>query len=1045
MPIDPPFGINVSEFVSPSILDKLVYVDCDSRVGNYAPIAVGTAHPDSTNYPGYVLIHQLPLNKDQKIVRRFYAAARVNQDLYNFSISYPYGDENYPRYTREYIIPRADYAPVAGMTADPLIAGLFLVDQKHGRSGDREWDNYFVLVQRSYEKVPGVIITSENYNQRGDYVTKTQQLVEEGTDPDADGLLVISSSVDAINTIVATKTKEVVSSYATLGGKGIDSGLLGYTTITKDIVAAGTAADALELPNGVAARVIKSDVTPLSATKSERVTIRSTGPISLGGKENSSGLLGKTNTNETIVAAGSDASDLEMPDGSTTKIIKSTVEPIDEVKSKRTNVLSTGPIVLGGAQNKDGLLGLTTTSETIVAAGASATALSTTVLQSQVDPIDEVKSKRTTVTASGPTSLAGEANKPGLLGLTTTTDEIVAAGADPTALSTTVLQSVVEPIDAAKSKRSTVVASGPTSLQGEANKAGLLGLTTTTEEIVAAGADPTALSTSVLQSVVEPIDSAKSQKTTIVASGPTSLTGAGADSGLLGLTVEYQSIVSAGAAADSLEMPDGAERVIKSIVSPIDSAKSQKTTIKATGPITLSGAEVDSGLLGYTTQVVTIVAAGAAAEALEMPDGTAKIIKSTVEPIDSVKSKRTTIKSTGPITLGGKRIDERGSTVGIVETIVAAGASPEADSLLQVGSVIEPIDAVKSKRTTSTVDTAHKTLTSELRDERGDKLTVVSTIVDPASAEPETLSVTVTDSQVKAISLTKAEKTVSTSNGPSTLTAKRINELGILETTTDDIVAPGATAPAGGYLITKDTLEPMNIGRARRLTSTVASWPTMLDYEVDEDLRLLVTITRQFINISGGPSAPTITAGEEVTQRSLDINKALRTTKSIVTADLPTETLYQWIDYQFPSLLLDITLETQENLAGTDSRQNINYNIRRGWREKTRAKFIIDYQTTEFTASESLYQIKPVDLLHDGFLFNINCDNVLTDADELIATNGTNDPTWPYTEEHFIIEESTPSMSAYVDAIGDEVLVSEIIEQWRYNLWRRVQVYVTLQ
>ena len=151
-----------------------------------------------------------------------------------------------------------------------------------------------------------------------------------------------------------------------------------------------------------------------------------------------------------------------------------------------------GP-TLGGAQNKGGLLGLVSTSTQIVDPATTPDSLSAPnatlkgVVESSVEPVSSTKSKKTTVYSNSPLTLSGDGKKDGLLGTTTTIQSIVAYGATPDSLGydsisgASTLQSSVEPLDSTKSKKTTIVSSGPTQLIGKL--AGEYGFVSTTEEI----------------------------------------------------------------------------------------------------------------------------------------------------------------------------------------------------------------------------------------------------------------------------------------------------------------------------------------------------------------------------------------------------------------------------------------------------------------------------------------------------------------------------------------------------------------------------------
>jgi hypothetical protein len=254
---------------------------------------------------------------------------------------------------------------------------------------------------------------------------------------------------------------------------------------------------------------------------------------------------------------------------------------------KVTRVFETlpGPS-LGGKGYKPGLQGITTTTETAVAAGTNPDQLSTTVLESQVVPIDATKSKKTTISSTGPTTLTGVTAKPGLQGKTSVTESIVAAGSAADTLSLTVIQSEVTPIDAYKSKKTTVTSSGPTSQVGKAIKAGVLGKTSVTRSIVANTETPDTLSTSVLSSEIEPIDDAKSRKTTVVSDGAVTLVGYDYDPTVNVFITTTNQVVAAGSAAPTsgVTNPTTGEGnyVLALKDNPIDEVRTLRVTSKIT-------------------------------------------------------------------------------------------------------------------------------------------------------------------------------------------------------------------------------------------------------------------------------------------------------------------------------------------------------------------------------------------------------------------------------------------------------------------------------
>jgi hypothetical protein len=403
------------------------------------------------------------------------------------------------------------------------------------------------------------------------------------------------------------------------------------------------------------------------------------GPILSGKKLNDRGDI-ETITQQTVVAG-------TAPDADGLLVTQTAVQPVDSVKSTKTKGIVESYATLVSKANKSGLLGNVSVADDVVAPSTNPDALSLTVLDSSVEAVSATKSRKRTTTSTGPTSLSGGAKKAGLLGTTTEVQSIVSAGTSPDDLSTSVLQSEVSPIDAAKSKKTTITSTGPTSLVGASTKSGLLGNVSTTESIVAYGTAADAVSTTVLQSEVTPIDSAKSKKTTITSTGPTSLSGVQNKPGLLGVTSTTESIVAAGSSADELSIS-----VLQSEVTPIDSAKSKKTTTSSTSPTALDGKTV--GEFGLITTGESIVAYGST-----LPTPTKSTVKLEKTPIDLSKSKLINSNYDSPQNLTGYQYDDffqRNLTIekSIIDS--STGALSITDGILSYKD--EPIDPYKKQR-----------------------------------------------------------------------------------------------------------------------------------------------------------------------------------------------------------------------------------------------------------------------------------------------------------------------------------------------------------
>ena len=451
-------GKGIKSFPTPVIDDVVITEIVNAWKGDYKPLYYGVKWDEvphasmQGSHPDHKLVFQDPASADGEWIKRIWANDRVNQDSYNYAIKYSGGSQSHPIYIRTYILPREGYVPVPDLTPDDVYPTALLVEEEVQRN-EGELDSKYIKVVRVFETLQGPEISSLRYNERGDLEEVISQQVSPDTLPDSDGLLVTQSQVIKEDVSKGTKTTATVPSHSTLTSKEKKEGLLGETFITDDIVDPTTSPDALSTT------VISSSVEQASKTKARKRTVTSTGPTSLSKKNKDGKLLGDTDVVRSVVAPNT------LPDLLSTLILSSEVDQTDSGKAIKTNIVLNSTPKLKGSKQSQGLLGTTTTQETVVAAGAIADTLTRNIVSSQVEPIDSVRSRKVTETATGPLSLIGDVQKQGLLGITQITETIVNAGSPADSLSKNVISSEVTPIDYAKSKKTTVTAVSPFSFK----------------------------------------------------------------------------------------------------------------------------------------------------------------------------------------------------------------------------------------------------------------------------------------------------------------------------------------------------------------------------------------------------------------------------------------------------------------------------------------------------------------------------------------------------------------------------------------------------
>ena len=153
-------SVALINYPSPQIADRLLVERYDHSLSHFGPRNLYTAiptygveHPDTRRFPGFRLAYVKLVMADDWY-DWYWVNDRLNQDAYNFAIDYPYGDKDYPRYTRTYLIRRSEYVALAFGVADPVQTQLVLVAESTPKLSDETLNSIYVMVVRTYERRP---------------------------------------------------------------------------------------------------------------------------------------------------------------------------------------------------------------------------------------------------------------------------------------------------------------------------------------------------------------------------------------------------------------------------------------------------------------------------------------------------------------------------------------------------------------------------------------------------------------------------------------------------------------------------------------------------------------------------------------------------------------------------------------------------------------------------------------------------------------------------------------------------------------------------
>lgn len=212
-------------------------------------------------------------------------------------------------------------------------------------------------------------------------------------------------------------------------------------------------------------------------------------------------------------------------------------------------------------------------------------------------------------------------------------------------------------------------------------------------------------------------------------------------------------------------------------------------------------------------------------------------------------------------------------------------------------------------------------------------------------------------------------------------------------------------------------------------------WPTFVHNEEEPETGIQVSTTESFA--SSAPSFSTTGTARFVEDvRRVDYLKWLSTQREIDSSILSTTiTEYPQIDYYFPSYL-DVTNPFITVSPGTDN-SIVIANRSSDHQLTLPGRAEITFHATAPTASV-VYQFKPIDIRMRSNSISIVENDVLTDGGTLSLYEGSGN------HVQYTFPASSPTSTAYLALMGTEVLVSDTNSRWKYNLWRRVKIYMTV-
>lgn len=218
---------------------------------------------------------------------------------------------------------------------------------------------------------------------------------------------------------------------------------------------------------------------------------------------------------------------------------------------------------------------------------------------------------------------------------------------------------------------------------------------------------------------------------------------------------------------------------------------------------------------------------------------------------------------------------------------------------------------------------------------------------------------------------------------------------------------------------------------------TLASNPIFRDYDIDQETRETITITRQIISLSGGSGdVPTQSVGGVTTQQQLNEFYALRTRRSI--SGTPADIIQRmWVNFRIPSVVQNGGIVGSPSLDGLTWR--INIVSKGGYMKKLRAYERIEFSNS-LPAIQNIYEIIPSSQVYNGEFFSFNLSGRLVDG----MTVGSTGPAYSETVD---VVATSPTATQYINDVASgapQRIAEETVRYWTGH-YRRSSIYVYLE
>lgn len=373
--------------------------------------------------------------------------------------------------------------------------------------------------------------------------------------------------------------------------------------------------------------------------------------------------------------------------------------------------------------------------------------------------------------------------------------------------------------------------------------------------------------------------------------------------------------------------------------------------------------------------------------------------------------------------------------------------APTANGLLVVSAEVRDLkDRAHALRIDTTVDEWVELQTEINEDPRaGGNRTILSRQVVAHGTSLPTDSTKI-EASLEELDEGKALKTVlSAPDGFGTLNTKNKidgSAFGTESTRAETQVDTGTALPTGSYLTAELYQQDLGNGKSRLVHTTVPSWTTFVDEDEEKETGEEILVTRQIVDRA---ALPTMTKGEArswKTLKNIDDFKALYTDR-VIDADILTTTYteYHQVRYYFPAYYdpddpFFVIEAGEKSVIASNKSSDHEFFLP--------CRFEITYHSSVPSINE-VFQFKPIDIDMVAPDFRLNNRNVLIDAGTLQYRQWyTLGGGISYVDVTYSIPASSPTATEYLAQMGTEKLIGDDISRWKFNLWKRTKIYMTL-